>query len=63
MTQTTSPGQPAAADAAVMGMLHARVPLSLLADLIDPSGPESDRILDTEGRPEWAWWERGEPGR
>ncbi len=57
MTNTTAPRDTTAADERVMGMLQQHVPLSLLADLLDPLGPESETILDTEGQPDTAWWE------
>lgn len=41
----------------VMDLLEERVPLSLLIDLVAPSGPDSQDILETEGAPEQAWWE------
>jgi hypothetical protein len=40
----------------VMELLEEHVPLSLLMDLVPPSGPDSQDILDTEGVPEHAWW-------
>lgn len=46
------------ADAAVMGLLSEKVPLSLLMDLSAPAGPDSEAILDEEGEPEEAWWEQ-----
>jgi hypothetical protein len=45
----TSPAQ-------VRELLEERVPISLLLDLVAPSGPDSQDILDTEGAPEQAWW-------
>jgi hypothetical protein len=57
MTNTTATPPAAPADEVVMSLLHRHVPLALLADLIDPAGPDSAVILDTEGRPETAWWE------
>jgi hypothetical protein len=45
----TSPAQ-------VRELLEERVPISLLLDLVAPSGPDSQDILDTEGGPEQAWW-------
>jgi hypothetical protein len=42
----------------VMELLEERVPLSLLMDLVAPTGPDSQDILETEGAPEQAWWER-----
>lgn len=41
------------------GVMHLRmegVPLALLADLADPSGPSSPTILQDEGLPDVAWW-------
>lgn len=54
-------GQPctAAPVEQVMDLLEERVPLSLLMDLVAPSGPDSQDILETEGAPEQAWWEQG----
>lgn len=46
------------ADAAVMGLLSEKVPLSLLMDLTAPAGPDSEAILEQEGEPEEAWWEQ-----
>ena len=57
MTNTTTPPSADHADEVVMNLLQRHVPLALLADLIDPSGPDSAVILDTEGQPETAWWE------
>lgn len=45
-------------DELVMVMLQDHVPLSLLIDLTDPSGPVSAEILLEEGGPETRWWER-----
>lgn len=42
----------------VMDLLEERVPLSLLMDLVAPSGPDSQDILETEGAPDEAWWEQ-----
>lgn len=39
---------PAAADP-VMALLARGVPLTLLMDLLDPTGPRSEEILRTEG--------------
>jgi hypothetical protein len=47
-----------AGDSPVMHLLQDHVPLTLLADLGDPSGPRSAEILDAEGAPETAWWTR-----
>jgi hypothetical protein len=41
----------------VMRLLNAHVPLTLLADLAQPTGPDSPDILEHEGLPEVAWWE------
>ena len=44
----------------VMGLLHERVPLTLLADLAElpcEQDAGSRAILRTEGEPEAAWWE------
>jgi hypothetical protein len=52
-------GRAAAAASApeqVMELLEQHVPLSLLMDLVAPTGPDSQDILDTEGAPEHAWW-------
>jgi hypothetical protein len=40
----------------VMELLEEHVPISLLMDLVEPSGPDSHDILATEGAPEEAWW-------
>ena len=45
-------------DARVMSMLEEHVPLSLLVDLATRTGPDSKRILDDEGLPDDAWWDR-----
>jgi hypothetical protein len=45
-------------DEMVMVMLQEHVPLSLLIDLTNPTGPESAEILVEEGAPETRWWER-----
>ncbi len=42
----------------VMGLLEDHVPLSLIIDLIEPTGPDSVEILHTEGAPETTWWIR-----
>lgn len=42
--------------AEVMSLLHEGVPLTLLADLVKPEGPESPSILADEGLPDDAWW-------
>ena len=46
----------ASAPEQVMELLEEHVPLSLLMDLVPPTGPDSQDILDTEGAPEQAWW-------
>jgi hypothetical protein len=38
--------------------LAGRVPISLIMDLAMPGGPHSRELLDDEGLPEVAWWER-----
>lgn len=59
---TSSPTDPFLPDAPhddghdVRDLLQTHVPLSLLMDLVAPSGPCSQEILDAEGRPETAWW-------
>ena len=50
----------AAATVEIMDLLHEHVPLTLVADLTDPTGPASPDILEEEGLPEVAWWEGGE---
>lgn len=45
------------ASADVMRLLSEHVPLTLLADLAQPTGPDSPDILEHEGLPEVAWWE------
>ncbi len=45
------------ASAEVMSLLGEHVPLALLADLAEPSGPQSPAILEDEGLPDVAWWE------
>jgi hypothetical protein len=45
------------ASADVMALLGEHVPLALLADLAEPTGPQSPTILQAEGLPEVAWWE------
>jgi hypothetical protein len=35
-------------DGTVMALLHERIPLSLLCDLLDPAGPRSDEIWAVE---------------
>ncbi|NLF06042.1 MAG: hypothetical protein GX593_13735, partial [Actinomycetales bacterium] len=39
-----------------MRLLSEHVPLTLLADLAQPAGPDSPEILEDEGLPEVAWW-------
>ncbi len=41
----------------VMRLLAEHVPLTLLADLAQPTGPDSPDILEDEGLPDLAWWE------
>jgi len=41
----------------VMRLLSEHVPLTLLADLAQPTGPDSPEILEDEGLPDVAWWE------
>lgn len=45
------------ASADVMRLLSEHVPLTLLADLAQPTGPDSPDILEHEGLPDVAWWE------
>ena len=40
----------------VMELLSEHVPLSLIVDLSDPKGPDSEDILTSEGVPEDSWW-------
>jgi len=59
-TVTTTQDGPATApaeDERVMALLQEHVPLALLCDLTEPSGPTSREILDTEGEPADRWWE------
>ena len=42
----------------VLDLLAEGVPMALVADLVDPAGPASPVILEEEGLPEQAWWER-----
>jgi hypothetical protein len=42
----------------VMELLVEHVPISLLMDLVKPTGPDSRDILTTEGAPEDAWWDQ-----
>ena len=53
------PEQPADEQASVdvMRLLSEHVPLTLLADLAQPTGPDSPDILEHEGLPDVAWWE------
>ena len=53
------PESPAGAQASVdvMRLLSEHVPLTLLADLAQPTGPDSPDILEHEGLPTVAWWE------
>ncbi len=46
------------ASAEVMALLSEHVPLALLADLAQPEGPQSPKILEDEGLPEEPWWEQ-----
>ena len=46
-----------AASVEVMHLLAEGVPLTLLADLASPGGPQSPAILEDEGLPDVAWWE------
>ncbi len=43
---------------AVMGLLHDRVPLSLLLDLADGQ-VNSRALLEAEGMPDGCWWQTG----
>ncbi len=66
-TTTDEPQAPAPADDAdvseqkatadVMALLNQHVPLALLADLAQPEGPASPKILADEGLPDEPWWE------
>ena len=47
------------ADAVVMHMLAAGIPLALLCDLTDPDMPSSTEIYGREGSPEQRWWAAG----
>jgi len=51
----------AEASAEVMHLLEEGVPLALIADLVDPEGPESPAILAAEGLPADSWWLHTEP--
>lgn len=57
-TPATGPDETAhdPVDDEVMSLLHEHVPLSLIMDLVEPSGPDSADILRTEGEPESQWW-------
>ncbi len=57
-TPGTSTDESASDASPVMHLLEDHVPLTLLADLGDPSGPRSAEILNAEGGPETAWWTR-----
>ena len=46
------------ASADVMALLSEHVPLALLADLAQPEGPASPKILADEGLPDEPWWEQ-----
>ena len=46
------------ASAEVMALLSEHVPLALLADLAQPEGPASPKILADEGLPDEPWWEQ-----
>ncbi|WP_199423946.1 hypothetical protein [Actinotalea solisilvae] len=50
------------ASAEVMSLLAEGVPLTLLADLVNPDGPASPAILEDEGLPEVAWWDAEDEG-
>ncbi len=56
------PGSPTGAQASVdvMRLLSEHVPLTLLADLAQPTGPDSPDILEHEGLPTVAWWKTEE---
>ena len=40
----------------VKELLGEHVPLSLIVDLAEPGGPDSEDILAAEGAPAQAWW-------
>lgn len=42
----------------VLELLAEGVPMTLVADLLDPAGPPSPVILEEEGLPEEHWWEQ-----
>lgn len=46
----------------VAALLAGGVPLTLLADLAESDGPVSPAILESEGLPDDAWWEKGDEG-
>lgn len=46
------------ASADVMALLSEHIPLALLADLAQPEGPLSPKILEDEGLPSDPWWEQ-----
>lgn len=46
----------------VAALLAGGVPLALLADLAESGGPLSPAILESEGLPDDAWWEKGDEG-
>lgn len=54
-TAHTTATEPAQYDE-VMDLLEEHVPLTLLMDLSGPTGPDSQDILRTEGRPVSTWW-------
>lgn len=47
--------------AEMMHLLHEGVPLTLLADLASPGGPDSPEILAEEGLPDVGWLGEREP--
>lgn len=49
------------ATAEMMHLLHEGVPLTLLADLASPGGPDSPEILAEEGLPDVGWLGEREP--
>ncbi|NHC12828.1 hypothetical protein [Motilibacter deserti] len=57
MATTTTGAAATSASDLCMGLLAAGVPLSLICDLTDPHMATSRDILETEGRPEVAWWQ------
>ena len=50
------PEPPAVGGEQVMELLEEHVPLSLIMDLTAPTGPDSQEILSTEGKPDASWW-------